>query len=213
MTRTPTATIPRPFGPEVTFFGVATGGSHVLTPAAMTNDPTPVPIYVRPQPYGFRIVLEGRRGTSGRPIDNCGVLDGQGRLIACTNDPRTGVQVQANRQLGDGSAEVCDTSRPNIGGVPGVNPPDFGPSDTITDILNDFACRFDDHNNMESACTFDDLGNFAFVKEDVTERQFCSAPSVGTEIELPSGETRFTAQLRDSDGNVGNQMQLIVRVP
>ena len=36
---------------------------------------------------------------------------------------------------------------------------------------------------------------------------------IGTELELPSGDTRFTAQLSDDRGNVGNQMQLIVRVP
>ncbi len=93
-----------------------------------------------------------------------------------------------------------------------MNPPDFGPSDAITDILNDFACRFDDHPNIESACTFNELGNFAFQRPN-TERQFCSAPSIGTELELPSGQTFFTVQLRDTAGNVGNQKQLIVRVP
>jgi hypothetical protein len=194
----------------VTFFGVASADNHVQAPDTVENG---IPVYIRPLPFSFLLVIEGRRGTSGFPLSNCGIRDGQGRLIVC-NAPRAGVQVQASRPLGNGSTAVCDLNPPNIGGVPGVNPPDFGPSDTITDIINDFACRFDDHPNEESACTFDELGNFAFQKPPpLSERQFCSAPSIGTELALPSGSTLFTVQLSDTAGNVGNQMQLIVRVP
>jgi hypothetical protein len=193
----------------VTFFGVASADNHIQQPNTVENG---IPVYIRPLPFGFLLVIEGRRGTSGFPVSNCGVRDGQGRLIVCGNQPRTGVQVQASRPLGNGSAAVCDLTPPNIGGVPAVNPPDFGPSDTITNILNDFACRFDDHPNVESACTFNELGNFAFQRA-TTERQFCSAPSIGTELELLSGSTLFTVQISDTAGNVGNRMQLIVRVP
>jgi hypothetical protein len=192
----------------VTFFGVATADNRVVDPDTFAGG---VPVYIRPQPFGFLLILEGRRGTSNRPISNCGVRNQQGGLIVC-GQSRAGVQVQANRPLGNASAVVCDLSPPNIGGVPGVNPPDFGPSQMITDILNDMACRWEDHPNEENSCTFDELGNFAFQR-DATERQFCSAPSIGTELELPRGDTLFTAQIADMDGNVGNQMRLIVRIP
>jgi hypothetical protein len=201
--------VPRPFGPEITFFGVASADNQVKTPDAVSNDG--VPIYERPVPQNFIVVLEGRRGTSNSALANCGVQDGQGSLIVCSN-PRTAVQIQANRPLGDGSTAVCDVSEPNIGGVPGIDPPDFGPSQAVTDALNDFACRMDDHPTREGACTFDELGNFDFVSP-LSERQFCSAPAVGTEIAFGSGDTRLIAQLRDGAGNIGNQAQIIIRVP
>jgi hypothetical protein len=209
-TKTPTPTIPRPFGAEVTFFGVATSFNRVKTPDATAADGTPIYIPVFPQ--GFIIVLEGRPGTSGGAVVACGTQDGSGGINFCFNSDRADVEVEADRPLGNGSTVVCDRTGPGIGGVPGVNPTDFGPAQSITDAINDFACRFADFSIRTETCTFNELGNFSFVNR-VSTRQFCTAPAIGAELAFPRGDTRLTAQLRDGGGNIGNQKSIIIRVP
>jgi hypothetical protein len=153
--------VPLPVGPQITFFGVASADNRVKTPDAFSNDG--VPIYVRPLPRNFIIVLEGRPGMANRPVNNCGVRNQFDAIIPCTSSDRAAVQVQANRPLGNGGGAVCDLDAPNGDGVPAVNPPDFGPAQAVTNAINDLACRFDDHSNNENSCTFDVLGNFRFV--------------------------------------------------
>jgi hypothetical protein len=124
-------------------------------------------------------------------------------------------QMVASRPLGNGSAAVCDDGpAPDepIGGVPAVDPPDFGSSQTSIDAINDLACRFDTHLTTTTACTKNALGNFSFVRPD-TLIQYCTAPALGAELALPSGDTTLTLQIRDTSGNIGNQAQIIVRVP
>jgi YVTN family beta-propeller protein len=206
-TRTPTPTIPLPVGPLVTHFGVATADNRVVEPTAFNAEG--IPIFERPTSSGFLLVVEGTRGTSGRPVGTLGTVDSPSSGVV-----RPDLQIQATRPLGNGSAALCDDgpAPEPLGGVPGIDPPSFGPSQMITDALNDFACRFDVHLTSGTACTLNQLGNFAFVRPNTTT-QFCTVPALGRELALPSGETLFTVQLRDTGGNIGNQTQIIVRVP
>lgn len=206
VTRTATPTIPRPFGPEVLFFGIATADNRVRTPNAQTEDG--VPIYDFPNRFGFILVVEGRPGTSNRPLAQCGTM---GMGVGCGNGPAA-VQIIANRPLGNGSQAVCDTALPNIGGVPAVASLSFDGSAAVINAINDLACRLDIHNTTQTACTFDELNNFRFVRAQTT-LQYCSAPVVGADIAFPRGLTRLKAQLQDSSGNIGNQVQIAIRIP
>jgi hypothetical protein len=198
---------------------VATAFNVVKTPDDVTEDG--VPVYERPVPQGFILFIEGRRGTSGAAVGRCGVLDPVNqRIFPCGNlicedrppeNDRPDVQAVVDRPLGNGSTTVCDRTAPMIGGVPGFNPPSFADTPAITDALNDLACRFDDHPSFNESCTLDELGRFNFV-DARTERQFC-IPAIGTELELPSGDTKFTARLRDGGCNIGNEVSIVVRVP
>jgi hypothetical protein len=188
---------------------LATADNHVVEPVDATPDG--IPIYARPNSFGFIIVVEARPGSSGRPIDSGGVMTEEGGIIGFADFP--GLQILANRPLGNGSAIVCDIGPPPaaIGGVPAVNPVDF----TQSDALADFACRFVVHTAGTDSCTLNDLGNFAFASTEVTSqtRQFCSVPAVGREIMFPTGETELTVRIRDTGGNAGPPASIIVRVP
>jgi hypothetical protein len=204
-TRTATPTIPRPFGPEIRFFGIASAANEVRTPIGQTNDG--VPIYDFPNNFGFIIVVEGRPGTSNRPLGTCGTF-GAGMC------DRASLQIIANRPLGNGSTAVCDTTAPNIGGVPAVSSLLFDPSQATSNAINDWACRFDVHNTTTTACTFDELGNFSFVSPPVAGMlQYCSVPVVGADIAFPAGLTRLKVQLADAAGNIGNQAQIAISIP
>jgi hypothetical protein len=171
-----------------------------------------IPIFSRPNNFGFIIVVEGRPGSSGKPLSTFGTVDNQ-----ASGSSRADLQVRADRRLGNGSLTVCDLGPPPdpIGGVPGPDDIDLGAWQAVTDAINDFACRFDVHNTSAQACTLDDLGNYAFASEEVVvqTRQFCSAPAIGREMAFPDGDTLLTVQLADTGGNLGDQAKLILRVP
>jgi hypothetical protein len=205
VTRTATATIPRPVGPEILAFGIATADNHVRTPVGQTDDG--VPIYDFPNNSGFIIFVEGRPGTSSRPLSACGSGGCAGGAL----------QLIANRPLGNGSPAVCDTTPPFIGGVPAVPSLMFDSSQQVLDAINDLACRFESFNpptaQSPSGCTLDELGNFKFVASPRSTLQYCNIQVVGAEIAFPSGLTRLKVQLRDGAGNIGSQAQIAVSVP
>lgn len=208
--RTPTATIPRPFGPEITYFGIATADNHVRTPTGETPDG--VPIFTFPNPFGFIIVAEGRTGTSGRPLAVCGVGGG-----APCGDGRAAMEIIADRPLGNGSAAVCDIHPPNTGGVPAVPALDFG-LPQATDPINDLACRFEIHAPSTEACTLNEQGIPGWVRNDPgdpvkSSMQYCSQLVLGGQYPFPSGLTRLKLQIQDASGNVGNQAQIAIQVP
>ena len=131
---------------------------------------------------------------------------------------RPDLQIEANRDLGNGSPAVCDVAGPMAmqtpGGVPAVPTPSFDPlSQTIANTLNDLSCRFDAHFS-DDACTIPDPATeqLRFVMDDSTT-QFCTAAVVGGEWAFPHGDTLLTVQWRDTDGKVGAPRQLVVRVP
>lgn len=109
--------------------------------------------------------------------------------------------------MGDGSTDVCDVG-PGGGGIPGIDPPDFGPSQFVSNALADFSCRFESHTSG-SPCTLDRNGIEATVSPLATT-QFCD--QVSFTAAFPQGDSLVTVQVVDIQGNVGPTAQAIVRV-
>src|SRR5262249_34119295 len=124
LTATPTPTL-EANGPVVLFLGVLArfdGCVFCCEPECATT-PTPTPGFdeqgrrVYEMASGqFVIVVEGAAGASG-------FAPGRS-LRPIAPDGRPDLQIESTRDLGKGSAQVCDT-----GGVPGINPPDFSADD------------------------------------------------------------------------------------
>jgi hypothetical protein len=125
---------------------------------------------------------------------------------------RPDMQVQGDRDMGNGSIEVCDVdAAPLGGGIPGINPPDFGPGQDITDALTDFACRLTPFQPA-TPCTLNRNGGFAVLTPGglpSSARQFCH--SWRTIEEFHVDDTVLTAQSRDTGGALGPQKQIVVR--
>ncbi|GIW39568.1 MAG: hypothetical protein KatS3mg076_0145 [Candidatus Binatia bacterium] len=189
----------------MTYFGVAESSGLIRQPSGF--DAQGRPVYVRPQGRNFVLVVEARRGQSGRKPG----------LTVFNWDPfdpsvRPDLQIQANRDLGENpTAVVCDKDLPDIGGVPGLDPPDYDPtSQTVANVLNDFACRFGVHTSSSEACTRDEVGE-RFVSSQ-TEVQYCTEPPVSGELEFPPGPTILTVRVRDEIGALGDPAQIVVCV-
>jgi len=162
---------------------------------------------VRPQPRNFLIVVEARSGPNHVKV-------GRSTFESDPEDPtvRPDLQIQTDRPLGDGSPAICDKLPGNLGGVPPINPPSYDfSSQVIADAINDFACRFQEHQR-DAPCTVDALGADNFVSSNGTQ-QFCFEPSVGSEVGFPSGDTVLTVRVRDIGGSLGDPLQIVVRVP
>jgi hypothetical protein len=146
------------------------------------------------------LVVEGMPGASGLPP---GIL-----LVVEDPDERPDLQIQSSRSMGDGSTDVCDHGPPpEGGGIPGIDPPDFGPGQHVTDALRDFACRFAVQPESREACTLDNLGDFAF-RDGRSTIQYCS--QTASVAAFPHGKTVVTARLRDVGGNLGPAAQIVV---
>jgi len=219
-TNTPTPT-PPPIGPHITYFGLADAQGIPLPTAG--SDPQDNPIYditLAGYTLGihFNIVVEARPG----PNPAGGVLQ-PGQMVVNENvDQAPDLQIQANRDLGNGSALVCDNSlepTPGVtpGGVRGINSSlDLV---TVAHILNDLGCRFITKLASGDACTCANdngvCGGLKFV-EGSTTVQYCTANpgGIGMELQFPSGDTLLSVQVRGSSSNVvGNPRHIVVRVP
>jgi len=122
-------------------------------------------------------------------------------------DGRPDLQIQASRNLGNGSTAVCDTTQ---GGVPGIDPPRFDEGNpTITNALLDLACRFQALTANEPCTLLDPSREHKRVHPDAST-QFCSPGSGRTTF--PAGDTVVTVRLRDTTGEVGPPTQIVVRV-
>jgi hypothetical protein len=174
-----------------------------LAPTSFAGDGTP--IFERIAGFGFLIAIEAQPGAQGIPPGN--------RSLANNPADRPDIQLQVDRELGDGSTAVCDvvTMDPNTpaGGVPGISPPSYGPGQDITDAINDLGCRFD-FRNSSSPCTLDE-GGFSFVSPDSTA-QFCTVGTIDVFWRFHVGDTRMTARWRDQSGVLGPARSIIVRV-
>ena len=183
-------------GPRITFFGLAAADGQEV-PSLGEIEPG-VPVYFRGAGAGFKVVVEAAPGPSGQPLS-----------FTVEPDPdnparRPDVQMESDRFLGNGSPTVCDEQ-----GVPGIDPPNFSPSQTITDALNDLACHFTVATSQRGACTENEFGVVSFLSPD-SNGQFCL--QVASSLRLPDGDTRLTVQLQDAGGNIGAAARLIVRV-
>jgi len=189
-------------GPIVSAFGIADGSGSFN--AVADTDAQGRPIFLRQAGAGFVIYVEGRPGPSHLPV-------GTDRLTSRPGDPtrQPDLQIESSNNLGNGSAAVCDTSFPNVGGVPGISPADFSAIQSVSDALNDWSCRFKVYAETDFACTQDSNGNFLFGSTTSTA-QFCTL--VNDIMTFPSGDTVLTARLLDTAGNAGPSVQLIVRV-
>jgi len=200
-TALPSATMTPLLGPEVTRLGVADATGIQITSSGVEDGR---PVYRVQFGSGFLIFVEGRPGATGLDV---------GALTTNRSpfDPtvRPDLQIQTTRALGNGSPAVCDNSAPNLGGIPAIDPPSFEVSQPISDALNDFSCRFSTFDESQFPCTQDGSSNYAFADPNST-RQFCVL--VSNALALPSGDTTLTARLRDSGGNAGPAVSIVVRV-
>lgn len=192
-----------PIGPIVSFIGAARADG---SPAeAESVDKHGVATYLSSVGSGFMLVIEGKPGLSG--------LD-PGRSVYSyePDDPskRPDLQVESSRDLGDGSPAVCDRRRPNLGGIPGIHPANFGDSKRVSDALNDFGCRFETFVESDSSCTVAATGDYAFRNKETTT-QFCMI--VARAWAFPVGDTVLTVRLRDTEGNLGPPKQLRIHRP
>jgi hypothetical protein len=206
-TRTPTITPTfQTNGPNITFFGIASGDGRLTTPVA--TDGQGVPIYVRPVPQGFLIVAEARPGPSNLDV-------GETTFNWNASDPNRlpHFQIASSQALGNGSAAVCDIMPPTfLGGVPAIDPPVFGGSQFIANAVNDFACRFSSRKLNSEACTKNQFGETQIVTQASRVVQFCSTVAVGQEVKFPLGDTRLTVRALDIVGQPGQPASIIVRV-
>jgi hypothetical protein len=192
-------------GPIINYLGVARADGQVTQPMGTAGDGTP--IYLRPLPQGFFLVVEARPGPSGRPV-------GQNTFNSALDDPNLlpDLQIVVSRPLGNGSPTVCDDGSGGIiGGVPAVNPAVFGGTQASANAINDLTCRFNVRSSSGDACTRNAQQDAAFVVGS-TRVQFCPASGIGAEIGFLPGDTRVTARVTDNIGQPGVAAAIIIRV-
>jgi hypothetical protein len=221
VTATPTQTgTPTPTfegeGPLLRFLGLVRANGCVVCDdpqCVCGTTPSPTPffddggrrIYEVGIDSGFLLVVEAQPGASGEPVGDFVPPPIPGW------PQRPDLQIQSDRNLGDGSTAICDVEPPSDGGVPGIDPPNFDPAAGVNDALTDFACRFE-ALSPGNPCTLNSNGSPATVSPSlpVNSKQFCYI--VATSASFPPGETILSVRVRDEAGNVGNIGQIVVRV-
>lgn len=188
---------PQSAGPEITYLGVATADDRPLRPDSV--DAMGRPVFVRPFGQGMTLVIEARRGQSGK-------------VVGHTTYSQTGelpdLQVLVSRPLGDGDAAVCENNG-RAGGIPAVPNLDFTPDPATVAAINDLGCRaFDLGSPPENACTrkpplFGTVNN-------ASDLQFCIP--IAKAWAFPVGDTVVAARVRDQAGNLGLVRKIVVRV-
>jgi hypothetical protein len=191
-------------GPIVTFFGAARADGSMVQPKEV--DKKGIPTYISAVGSGFMLVVEAKPGLSN--------LDPALRVFAYVQDDpksRPDLEIEADRNMGDGSPAVCDRTRPKIGGIPGINPPSFAETQRVSDAINDLACRFEIFTQSDSSCTLQKNGEYSFINKDSTV-QFCMI--VARAWAFPPGKTLISVRVRDNEGNPGPVKRMrILRPP
>lgn len=182
-------------GPVLTYVGLAGANGAPFDPLGLIDG---VPVFFSGAGSGLNLVIEGRTGASG-------VAPGLETFLSDPHNPaqRPDLQIESSNALGDSGRPVCGS------GVPAVNPPDFGLTQTVADALNLLACNFVSATAPGSACTQNQFGDNAFINAG-TQVQFCM--QVSAVLAFPLGDTLLSVRLRDQNGNLGPLQQLIVRV-
>ena len=188
-------------GPIVSYAGIARADGKQIESTGKTK--AGLPIFVHPVGSGFLLVIEGKPG-----ISNVEVARGIFRHDEADPTQQPDLQIEVNRPLGDGSEAVCDARRPNIGGIPAIDPPSFAPTAKVSAALNDFACRFETFIESNASCTVNKYGDFEFFSKDSLV-QYCMV--VARTWKFPAGDTQVSVRLRDTDGNTGPVSRFIVR--
>ena len=190
----------------VTFFGLTRSDDTLI--ASIGSTPAGVPIYPRSVGVAFSLVVEAMPGTSGFAVGASAYVPGSGSF--------PDLQIEVSRQLGNGSAAVCDSTGATAGGVPAIDPPNFTAAQSTINAVNDLACRFVDgsgkpgpRRNPDDSCVMFISGESGWVNQNTTT-QFCGF--VTGVMEFPPGDTLVTVRLRDEGGNPGPIAQLVVRV-
>lgn len=215
-TPTPTATAtasPTPtlgLGANIGFMGVLRADDTPQDPSGV--DAAGRPVYIRPNPSGFILVVEAKPGTNGAPV-------GTNAFNYDRTNPsvRPDLQIEVSRPIGNGSSAVCDNTTGNFGGVPGIDPPSYDGTQAISDALNDLACRFNNGSGIgnpggrtpESACPIFGDGESRFIDPTATI-EFCGF--IDVPLGFPAGDTIVTARVLDSSGIPGPTRQIVVRV-
>lgn len=190
-------------GPVITFFGAARADGSTVEPQSV--DSKGIPVYRSEVGSGFMLVVETKPGKSG-------FEPGRRVFAYVPEDPkvRPDLEIETSRDMGNGSLEVCDRTRPNIGGIPGINPPNFAETSKISNAINDFSCRFETFIESDGSCTLNKNGDYSFISKDTTT-QFCML--VARAYIFPVGRTLLSVRLRDSEGNPGPVKQMWVERP
>jgi hypothetical protein len=202
---TPTATSSAS-GPVVTFLGLTRADDFLLQPTGMSGG---IPVYTPQFGYNFSLIVEAAPGGSHAAVGNSTFRVGG----------FPDLEIEVTQALGDGSAAVCDDMPPMLGGVPAINPPNFGSDPTIGDRLNDLACRFVDGTGMKvgracgdtTSCVLGTDGQHGCVSPaPPTTTQYCGF--INQALAFPSGDTLVSVRVRDVRGNLGPVAQILIRV-
>ena len=190
-------------GPVITYFGAARADGSSVEPVSI--DKKGIPVYRSEVGSGFMIVVEAKPGKSGFET-------GRRVFAYVPEDPkvRPDLEIETSRDMGNGSPEVCDRTRPNIGGIPAINPMSFAETQKISNTINDFSCRFETFIESDGSCTLSKNGDYSFISKDTTT-QFCMI--VARAYLFPVGRTLLTVRVRDSEGNPGPIKQMWIERP
>jgi hypothetical protein len=191
----------RPIGPVITFFGAGRADGLPAQPAS--TDRNGIPTYTTSVGSGFMLIVEAKPGESGFEV-------GRRVYAHVAGDPtvRPDLEIQATRDLGDGSKAVCDRRRPKIGGIPRINPPSFAERQPISDAINDLSCRFEVFSESDFSCTITPNEEFSFVKPETTT-QFCLI--IARAYGFPAGDTIVSVRVRDVEGYPGPVSKIRIR--
>lgn len=198
-----------PVGPEITYMGIARPDGVSLQPD--DYDAEGRPVYRFEQGFGFTLIVEAQPGRSQLLPGSLASVEPRDAASVWPD-----LQVLLSRPLGDGNPAVCDSRRPNLGGVPATPELEFAEQPRVIQAVNDFGCRVDDgtgnplgRTESETACTSFPDGSFRFVSPRSTV-QFCVP--IFRSWEFRSGSTLLKARLRDTGGNWGWPREMVVEV-
>lgn len=192
-----------PIGPVVTFFGAARADGMAAQPTSVSKDG--VPTYTSSVGSGFILVVEAKPGLGNREV-------GRRTYAHVEDDPtvRGDLEIISSHSLGNGSPAVCDRHRPEIGGIPGIQPLSFDETQKISDAINDLACRFETFTESDFSCTMNEQETYSFVDPETTT-QFCLI--IARAYGFPEGTTELQVRMRDIDGNPGPVKRLRIFRP
>lgn len=152
----------------------------------------------------FRIAVEAVIGASGQPPGT------QLQEPPAFSNGRPDLQIEASNPLGNGDSVTINCTFGNLDGIAAVEPPNFGPGDSVTNALHDFSCRFQ-LASISFPCLLGSDGMATLGNPGAGPVvEFCDDVSVGDTF--PVGDTVLTVRLRDKALNLGPPEQIVVRV-